>query len=276
MAQEGMFWDFVWKMSLECQPSSVTAEIIPTQTHANAHFFSYMHHSALSAHFRCGKTTLAQGEKEFVSHSSALISISLAMSLLNVPFSRCPQVLFSPTCPTSQTSATSTSFCGSRNNPCASARWSGMSVRLPKPTQNTSYEPNFYSYLNEDQEHAPIHFPDSFPCRDDATIISAAEDPEVPYSGACSSSKQAAASRVLTMLGSLGASPWKQRPELIDSRASILATGADVVRESVVSTFFSSQSKGKRSRSKRCAFVERQRKSPTSLNGKLTRPSEER
>ena len=50
------------------------------------------------------------------------------------------------------------------------------------------------------------------------------------------------------MLGSLGASPWKQRPELIDSRASIQATGANVDRESVVSTIFSAQSKSKRDR----------------------------
>ena len=69
----------------------------------------------------------------FVSHS-ALISISLDTSLLNVPFSRFPQVLSSPTCPTSQTSTTSTSFCGSRNNPRVSARWSGMSGRTANPT----------------------------------------------------------------------------------------------------------------------------------------------
>ena len=146
-------------------------------------------------------------------------SISFDMSLLNVPFSRFPQVLSSPTCLASQTSATSTSFGGSRQNPCASARWNGMSGRMANPTQNTGYELNFYSYLNE--EHTPINLPDSFPCRDDATIISVAEDPEVPYSGTSSSNKQTAASRVPTMLGSFGPSPWKQRPELVDSRASI-------------------------------------------------------
>ena len=48
---------------------SATGDVdtIPTQMHAHAHFFSYMHDSALSAHFLCGNTTLAQGEKEFVS-----------------------------------------------------------------------------------------------------------------------------------------------------------------------------------------------------------------
>ena len=79
------------------------------------------------------------------------------------------------------------------------------------------------------------------------------------------------------MLGFLGASLWKQRPELVDSRASIQATGANVDRESVVSTTFSSQSEGKRSRSKRRAFLVRAEKIPKrSLNGKLTWPSEER
>ena len=48
-----------------------------------------------------------------------------------------PQVLSSPSGSTSQTSATSISFCGSRNIPCASARWSGMSGQLGNPTRNT-------------------------------------------------------------------------------------------------------------------------------------------
>ena len=64
----------------------------------------------------------------------------------------------------------------------------------PIPTPNTGYEPNFHSYMNE--EHTPINLPDSHRCfqgRDDATIISATEAPEVPCSGASSSSKQTAA-----------------------------------------------------------------------------------
>ena len=40
-------------------------------------------------------------------------------------------------CPTSRTSATSTSFGDSGQNPCASARWSGMSGCLANPTPNT-------------------------------------------------------------------------------------------------------------------------------------------
>ena len=121
-----------------------------------------MHHSAVSAHFQCGNTTLAQGEKEFVSrirlHS---FPSRVTCRFLNTPFLVVVflKVLSSPTCPTSQTSATSTSFCGSRNNPRASGHWSGMSGRIANPTRNTGYEPNFYSYMNE--EHTPINLPDS-------------------------------------------------------------------------------------------------------------------
>ena len=52
------------------------------------------------------------------------------------------------------------------------------------------------------------------------------------------------------MLGSLGNSLWKQwrDHESVDSRNGIQETGANVDRESVVSTVFSSQSKGKRDR----------------------------
>ena len=126
-----------------------------------------------------------------------------------------------------------------------------MSGRMANPTQNAGYEPNLYSYLNE--EHKPNNLSDSFQCRDDATIISAAEDPEVRYSGASSSSKQIAASRVTTMLGSSGASPRRQRPELVDSRASTQAT------------IFSSHSKGQRDRDQNVMHSLRERKSPENL-----------
>ena len=56
--------------------------------------------------------------------------------------------------------------------------------------------------------------------------------------------------------------------ESVDSRNCIRETGANLDRESVVSIPFRSESE--RSRSKRCAFVKRQRKSAQkSLNGKL-------
>ena len=124
-----------------------------------------------------------------------------------------------------------------------------MSDCLTNPTPNTGYEPNFYNYMSE--EHTPIILPDShrsFQCRDDATIISTTEDPEgFPHSGASSSSKQTAASKVLTMLVSSDASLWKQwrDHESVDSRLGNQETGANVDKESVVPTIFSSHSKGK-------------------------------
>ena len=130
----------------------------------------------------------------------------------------------------------------SGRNPCPPAHWSGMSGCFANPTSNTGYEPNFHSFMKE--EHTPINVPDnhrSCQCRDDATIISAAEDAEVPYSGASSSSKQTAACRVPTVLRSFGASLWKWRPESVDSRASINATGVNVDTESVVPTVSCSQ-----------------------------------
>ena len=78
------------------------------------------------------------------------------------------------------------------------------------------------------------------------------------------------------MVGSFVASRWKQCPESVDSRASIQETGANVNRESVVPTIFSSQSKGKRDRDQQVAHSLRQKFSNISLNVKLTRPSEER
>ena len=122
-------------------------------------------------------------------------------------------------------------------------------------------EHNFYSHMNE--EHTPINPFDhdrSFYCRDDATMISTKEGPEgFPHSGASSSSKQTAASRVPTLLGSLGASLWKQwrDHESVDRRTGMQETGTNVDRKSVVATFFSSHSKGRE--------IERDRKSPENL-----------
>ena len=154
-----------------------------------------------------------------------------------------------------------------------------MSDCLTNLTPNTGYEPNFYNYMNE--EHTPINLPDShrsFQCRDDATIISTTEDPEgFPHSGASSSSKQFAASRVPTVLGSLGASLWKQwrDHESVDCRPGIQETGANEDRESIVPILFSSHSKGKRDRDQNVVHsLKHWEISKKSLNAKLTRPSE--
>ena len=151
---------FLQSFALSQQQSATeSVDIILTQTHANAHFFSYMHHSALSTHFQCVNTTLAQCEKEFVSrvrlHSfPSRLRCRCWTSRSLVFLKSSPHQLV----PLLKTSATSTSFCGSRNNLCASARCSGMSGHSASPSQNTGYDPNFYSFLNE--KHTPINLPD--------------------------------------------------------------------------------------------------------------------
>ena len=223
--------------------ATASVDTIPTQTHTNAHFLVHVPQRIICTFPMLAHRTGSRWEGVCVTYSSALISISLDMSLLSLPFSRFPQVLSSPTCPTS--------LCD-----CYLVRWQWTKHPVPPLTGVGCLA----DWLNRPKtqltsptctvtwtRHTPINFPDSFQCRDDATIISAA-DPEVPYSGASSSSKQTAASRVPTILGSWGASFWKQRPELVDSRSSIQATGANVDRESVDSTVFRSQSKEKRDR----------------------------
>ena len=118
-----------------------------------------------------------------------------------------------------------------------------------------------------------------------SAIISTTEDPEgFPHSGASSSTKQTAASRVPTMLGSFGNRFWKQwrDHESVDSRNGIQENVSNLDRESVVSTIFRSQSNEKRDRDQNVVHSlrererEREKISTISLNGKFTRPSEER
>ena len=154
------------------------------------------------------------------------------------------------------------------------------SLEWANPAPSTGYEPhasNFFSYT--DTEHTPIHLPDShhdFQCQNDASVISTSDPEGLPRSGASSSSKQTAAGRVPSMFGP--STLWKQMAGRVSGRTGFQETGAVSDRESVATTIFSSQSKGKRSRHKRCAFAERHRKflPKKSLNGMLTWPSEER
>ena len=222
-----------------------------------------VHNSYSIALFQCGHSALAQGKMNLCSafictHFHLVHHVFVERSVC--PF---PPVLSSPTCSVSRTSATTNSFGGCGRNLCASD-WSGMSGCLANPTPNTGCEPNFYSYMNE--EHTPINLPESkrnFQCRDDATIISATEDPAVfrirKHPAAASKPQQA---EFPTMLGSSGASLWKQRPESVNSRASIQATGANVDRQSVVPTIFSSQPKGKSDRDQNVVRSLKERKSP--------------
>ena len=88
--------------------------------------------------------------------------------------------------------------------------------------------------------------------------MSTTKDPEgFPHSGASSSSKQTAASRVLPMLGSSGAIFWKQwrDHETVDSRTGIQKTGPNLDGICCSNSFQFTVRREERSRSKRCAFV---------------------
>ena len=187
------------------------------------------------------------------------------MSLFGVPFVRFPSVASSPTCCLSRPSASSTSLERTRLTSCSSAHWSGMSGCLANPTPHAGYESNFCTYRSARRSTSLT-----------ATGVSrTARSPpqrtpkDFQHSGASSSSKHTAASRVPAVSGSLGNSLWKQMAdyESVDSRNGMQEIGANLDREPVVKTLFSSQSKWKRDRD----FL-----STKSLNGKLTRPSEER
>ena len=159
-----------------------------------------------------------------------------------------------------------------------------MSGWLANPTPHTGNEPNFNSNMNE--EHTPINLPDShrsFPCRDDATIISTL----------CGSrrfsafrsiqqrqtnrSKQGSHnvrifSKVLASGNSGGIMSWLK--VVLKSRKQV-----QIWTENVLPTIFSSQSKEKtrsRSQATLCIRSEKEKISTKSVNGKLIRPSEER
>ena len=196
-------------------------------------------------------------------------SILSLMSLLNIPFVPFPSLHSAPSATSSRVSTSfpnrTRSWCLS---PSAPARWS-ESDRMADPAPNTGYEPNlanFSSYV--DPEHTPIDIPDShqdFLCPDDATMISTSPE-GLPNAEAFSSSQKAAAGRVSSLFShsSLG----KLSAGHVSSRSGLQETGADLDRDSVATTLFRSQSRGKRDR-------DRQRKSSKNiLNGKLTRPSE--
>ena len=208
---------------------------------------------------------MAQGEIESASFFSVKHPSCSLTSLLNVPFVRFPSVLFSPTAPSSKPSASTTSIARSRRiSPSAPARWS-ESGQMDDSAPDTGYEPkldNFFSCL--DPEPTPINIPDShhnFLCSDDATMIPTSPE-GLPNSGASSGSKQTTGSRVPLMFGP--SSLWKQGACHVSGRSGLQETGAELDRESVAATLlqFPFFERERRSRHKRCAFVERQRKSP--------------
>ena len=191
-----------------------------------------LHNSHIDPHFsNVATSALAQDTRDecraFLSPLSSLCHI-----LVECTFHPFPSCRF--TCSVSRPSASTTSLERARLNASPSPHWSGMSGR--QLTHNTGYEPNICAHINE--EHTPT-IPDS----NRNFCATMTEDPEgFPQSGASSSSKQTAASRVPTVLGSLGTSLWKQMRdyESVDSRTGIQETGANLDRESVVSTLFRS------------------------------------
>ena len=102
------------------------------------------------------------------------MSISLAVSLLNIPFDRFPPVLSSPTCPTSRTSTTSTSFGGSGQNPLClrSLEWN-VWLLFQSDTKNR------YSL----QKPGPDHSGTNYSCPVDAQSSNGEKDTGRPLSG---------------------------------------------------------------------------------------------
>ena len=142
-----------------------------------------------------------------------------------------------------------------RETPCEPARWIGMSGRMANPAPNTGYEPNpsnFFSYM--ETEHTPINLP--------ATVISTTDPEGLPHSGASSSSsKQTAASRVPLNVRDLQAAGnrWQVMCRVVWASRK---HGQYRTENLLQQRFLVHSRKGEISRHKRCAFVERQSKSP--------------
>ena len=210
-------------------------------THAYAHILSCAPHTYVAQDCQC----------------CACLKIfpSPAMSLLGVPSRSFPPILSSPTCSLTRLSASSTPLIGMKRPSCAPPQWSGMSGHLANPTPGTGYEPKFC--IDVSNEHTSINLPDSnrnFPHDYCATIVATTEDLDVlRHSGASSTSNHSAAGSrdpTVSKPGSLGNSLTKVLPDYdsVDSRNIIRENCADLEKETVLSTLFWSESKGKRDR----------------------------
>ena len=122
------------------------------------------------------------------------------------------------------------------------------------PTRlHTGCEPNLadsFSYM--DTVNTPIHFSEShqnFMCSDDATMVPACTR-GLPHSGASRSSQQTTASRVPSLLGPTSLGKPSCRRYHVPSRPSLQETEAELGRESVATTIYSSV-KRKRERDSR-------------------------
>ena len=117
-----------------------SVDTTPTCTRADAHFSRAhitVHYSYSTALFQCGHTALAKGKRNLCcallfDHFHLVCHVFVKRSFCPFPSGHVlTSMLF-----VSRPSAFSTSFGGSRQEPCASAHWSGMSGCLANPTPN--------------------------------------------------------------------------------------------------------------------------------------------
>ena len=164
------------------------------------------------------------------------------MSLLNVKFTPFPSLLSSPSASSSRAPTSlpgrTRSWCQSADAP---ARWR-ESGRLVDSAPNTGYEPNLANSSScTHPEHTAIDIPhrhQDFWCSDVVTMMSTSAK-GIPNSVALSSSCKAAVSKA--------------------------SSGAELDRESVATTIFSSLSRGKRYRDTNVVHALRDRENPQKI-----------
>ena len=161
------------------------------------------------------------------------------MCLLGALVCRFHLIASSPTCSLSQLSASSTPLTGTRS-PHPASPLDGVECLAVLPIRlQTGFELKLC--VDASDEHTPINLPDSsriFPHDCNATIAVTSEEPDVlRHSGTSSSSKQSF--HCVRFIGKLAL-------ETVGN--SIQETGAELERETVVSTLFISEPKGKRDR----------------------------
>ena len=174
------------------------------------------------------------------------------MSMLQLSSVRFPQGLSSSSASLSQSSTTTPAYTrsGRTTTEAHSAVRQECQITLPDhlPTQVMSPRSTIRST-------SPENKPD-FQCSDDVTMISDFAR-GMPNFEALSSSHQAAASEVSFLFGHPGSR--ETGVGHVSSRPSHRVTEAELDRESVATTHFCSQSRGKRSRVEFCACAERSR-----------------
>ena len=166
------------------------------------------------------------------------------MSLLNVPFVRFPSVLSLPTASSSkrQPNPWQGVVAKAQARPLAGV---SLAEWLTQTRHRFRAQARQLLQLHGSGAHADQYpwQPPQFPVPRRRHHIPTSPE-GFPNSRASSSSKQAAASRVPPMFGP--SSLWKQGACHVSSRSGLQETGAELDRESVGATIFSSQSKGKK------------------------------